>query len=97
MKWHLSDSATGMFSGLEVGIYDVVPYEIEKDNTIDIDNRVHAETVQITKPQVAMATTNSVFSPYVSKCNRCSGHVNEHMATKCLRSNSKTAGDTDLP
>ena len=60
MKWYLSDSATKVFSALEVGIYDVVLYEIEKDNTIDFDNRVHAETVQITKPQVAMATTNTV-------------------------------------
>ena len=60
MKWHLSDSATGVFSALEVGMYDVVLYEIDKDNTIDFDNRVHAETVQITKPQVAMATTNTV-------------------------------------
>ena len=62
MKWYLSDSATGVFSGLEVGMYDVVLYEIERDNTIDIDNRVHAETVQITKPQVAMDTTNIMFT-----------------------------------
>ena len=60
LKWYLSDSAIGVFSGLEVGMYDVVLYEIEKDSTIDFDNRVHAETIQITKPHVAMATTNIV-------------------------------------
>ena len=47
-----------VFSGLEVGTYEVVIFDIEYDNTIDIDNRLHVETVNITKTAPTIATTD---------------------------------------
>ena len=47
-----------VFSGLEAGAYEVVIFDIEYDNTIDIDNRLHVETVNITKTAPTIATTD---------------------------------------
>ena len=49
MKWYLSDSATKVFSGLEVGTYSVYLSDIERDNTVDLTKVPRVETVNITK------------------------------------------------
>ena len=49
MMWHLSDSATRVFSGLEVGTYSVVLYDIEYDDKFDLTKGIHLETVNVTE------------------------------------------------
>ena len=62
MKWYLSDSATKVFSGLEVGTYSVYLSDIERDSTTDPENRLHIETVEITEIRVTPTSTAVEFA-----------------------------------
>ena len=58
MKWYLSDCATKVFSGLEVGTYSVYLSDIERDNTVDLTKVLHVETVNITETAPTSANTD---------------------------------------
>ena len=91
MEWYLSDSATGVFSGLEVGIYDVFLFDIERDNKLSA-NELDIKTVEITKPPTSTITDE----PTDASTSATASEVTTATSTTGI-SNDKHYTDTSVP
>ena len=93
MKWYLSDSATKVFSGLEVGTYSVYLSDIERDNTVDLTKVLHVETVNITETAPTSATTDE---PTDASTSATASEVTTATSTTGI-SNDKHYTDASVP
>ena len=89
MKWYLSDSATGVISGLEVGTYSVYLSDIERDNTVDLTKVPHVETVNITETtpttdEPATASTSATASEVITATSTTGISNDKHYTDKSV-------------